>query len=100
MAEVEKQGRLYHYPLRVHSLGRFRVGKGQGGIVLAGGLAVSYEHLQTYENDMYGFEEGYSWSWITQLHAGGLYLYLEGYPTSDVVLFGFGIDFLSLRGVF
>ena len=100
MTELEERGRLVHYPVRVHSLGRLRVGKGQGSVVFAGGLAASYEHLQTYENDLFGTEQGYSWSWITQVHAGGLYLYLEGNPNTDVLLFGFGIESLSLRGVF
>ncbi len=100
MTELEEQGQLYHYPLRMHSLGRFRLGKGQESVVFSGGLAVSYEHLQTYEDGLYGTEQGYTWSWVTQFHTGGLYLYLEGFPTSDVILFGVGIDSLGLRGVF
>lgn len=100
MEDVALQGKIYHYPFRIHSLGRFRVGKGQESIVFSGGLAASYEDLQTFENDLYGTEQGYTWSWVTQLHAGGLYISIEGLPNSNVILFGFGVESLSLRGVF
>ena len=100
MAELIEQGQLYHYPLRAHTLARFRLGAGQESIVFAGGLAASYEYQQTYENDLYGTEQGYAWSWVTKIHAGGLYMYLEGVPSSSVVLFGLGIESLGFRGVF
>jgi len=100
MTEVMEQGSIYHYPFRAHTLGRFRLGEGQGSVVFAGGLGASYEDLQMYDNALYRSESGYSWSWITQIHTGGMYVYLEGIPNTSVILFGLGIESLSFRGVF
>ena len=68
-------------------------------VVLSGGMG-GHQVVQMYENNLYLSEQSYTWSWITQLQAGGVRVYLEGVPENSLLIVGLGIDSLGFRGVF
>ena len=100
LEKVEERGLLYQYPLRIHALGRLRFARGKNSVVLSGGMGAAHQVVQMYENNLYLSEQSYTWSWITQLQAGGVRVYLEGVPENSLLIVGLGIDSLGFRGVF